>query len=198
MVQIKLPEPLFTGEMSLEKAINERHSIRRYKNEPLFLREISQLLWACQGMVNEYGFRTVPSAGAIYPVEVYLSASNVNDLSAGVYKYHPQDHSLELIVNADKKTELCKAAKSQPCVSNAAANIIFCGDYNLVEKKYGIDRKNYIEIEVGCASQNLHLQATALELGTVFIAGFNPDEVGGIIECLERETPICIMPIGKK
>ena len=196
--QIKLPAPFLTGEISLEQAIKERHSVRRYKNESLCLSEIGQLLWACQGMVNEYGFRTVPSAGAVYPIEIYLAVNNIDKLIAGIYKYHPQDHSLEPIIEGDKKTELCKAAKQQPCVSSAAANVIICGDYNLVIKKYGPHSAKYVDMEAGCASQNLHLQATTLGLGTVFVAGFNPDDIAEIIDCLKNETPICIMPVGKK
>lgn len=91
---VKLPEPKYSSKVSIEKALLERRSIRNYKNEPLMLSEISQLLWAAQGITDPRGFRTTPSAGALYPLEIYVVAGNVSDLSTGVWKYKPQGHEL--------------------------------------------------------------------------------------------------------
>jgi len=194
---IKLPPPKFTGELSVEKAILKRKSVREYKDESLTLREISQLLWSAQGIKGTIGFRTVPSAGALYPLEIYLLAGNVKDLPAGIYKYKTDTHELTLILKGDKRTDLCNASLGQECVKDGAVVIIISAVYERTTKKYGQRGLRYVLNEVGHTAQNIYLQATSLNLGTVLVGAFIDDKVKKILNLPDNEEPLGIMPIGK-
>ncbi|GAI36261.1 unnamed protein product, partial [marine sediment metagenome] len=113
---INLPEPQYDSDVSIEQSFLNRRSIRSYTGEPLTLQEVSQLLWAAQGITDPRGFRTAPSAGALYPLEVYLVAGDVEDLTSGVYRYEPDGHQLARIIDGDKRAELADAALAQSCV----------------------------------------------------------------------------------
>lgn len=193
---ITLPTPAHDASCSLEKAINERRSIRSYKETPLTLKQISQLLWAAQGITNGRGFRTAPSAGAKYPIEIYLASGNISNLPAGIYKYAPKEHTLLLINDGDMRNDLCKACVSQPCVKNGACSIIICAVMERVTKKYPARGQEYTFVEVGCVSENIHLQATALNLGTVYVGGFDSSAISKILTSTQEEIPVCVMPVG--
>jgi len=107
---IDLPDPKYSGKTAIEEALLKRKSVRNYTNETLSLSDVSQLLWSAQGITRSGVFRTAPSAGALYPLEVYIVAGDVNNLSAGIYKYSPQKHELIQIEESDKRAELAKAA----------------------------------------------------------------------------------------
>jgi hypothetical protein len=102
---VELPEPMYSSNASIEATLLKRRSIRNYKNEPLSLSDVSQILWAAQGITNKRGFRTAPSAGALYPLEVYIVAGNVNGLANGIYRYKPEGHKLILVREGDKRAE---------------------------------------------------------------------------------------------
>ena len=122
---IILPEPRDSGCISVEEALLERRSVRNYKDGALTLAEISQLLWAAQGVTHPGGYRTAPSAGALYPLEVYVVVGNVEDLPAGIYKYRLQGHELEKVAGGDVRAELCAAALDQECIEDGAAVLVF-------------------------------------------------------------------------
>jgi len=113
---VTLPEPRLESEVSLEEALLKRRSVREYSNEPLRLVEVAQLLWAAQGITSEWGGRTAPSAGALYPLEVYVAVGNVDGLAPGVYKYRPQTHELVRITDDDVREELALASLGQSWV----------------------------------------------------------------------------------
>lgn len=194
---IELPEPRLTGDTSVEEALFTRRSIREYRDEPLTLSDVSQLLWAAQGITDKRGFRTAPSAGALYPLELYLVAGNVTDIPAGIYKYSPYKHNLTRIVDGDKRDELSDAALEQECVRRCSAAIVFSAVYERTTGKYGKRGIRYVHIEVGHAAENLHLQAVSLNLGTVAVGAFFDDEVKQIMNLPEDEEPLYIMPVGK-
>jgi SagB-type dehydrogenase family enzyme len=194
---IKLPQPQFDSRSSVESTLLKRRSIRRYTDEPLTLVEISQLLWAAQGVTHHRGFRTAPSAGALYPLEIYIVAGKVTGLAAGIYKYKPNHHELLKIVEGDKRSELCRAALNQSAVKNAPVVILFCAVYQRITFKYGQRGIRYVFIEVGHSAQNICLQAVSLGLGTVTIGAFNDDKVKKIVNCEADEEPLYIMPVGK-
>jgi len=196
--KIKLPEPKYNSKTSVEQALLERRSVRVYKDESLTLTEVSQLLWAAQGITGPRGFRTAPSAGALYPLELYVVAGNVNDLPNGIYKYKPHKHELAMIVEGDKRTELCNAALDQPSVKDAAAAIVFSAVYERTTGKYGERGIRYVHTEVGHAAQNIYLQAVSLNLGTVVIGAFDNEEVKKIMNIGDKEQPLYIMPVGKE
>jgi SagB-type dehydrogenase family enzyme len=195
---IKLPQPNVDGKVSIEEALLLRRSVRDYKDMPLALKEISQLLWAAQGITNPFGFRTAPSAGALYPLEVYLVAGNVKNLPQGVYKYKPKSHTLIRVIKGDKRSELSAAALRQSCVKKGAAVIVLAAVYERTMKKYGQRGIRYVHIEIGHASQNIYLQAVSLKLGTVVIGAFDDGKVKKALHMQNAEQPLAIMPVGKK
>jgi SagB-type dehydrogenase family enzyme len=196
---IKLPEPKYNSKVSIEKALLERRSVREYKDRSLTLAEISQLLWASQGITDlRRGFRTAPSAGALYPLEVYVVAGNVDSLPDGIYKYKPHGHELVKVVKGDKRAELCGAALGQPCVKNNAAVIVIAAVYERTTGKYGERGIRYVHMEVGHAAQNIYLQSVSLNLGTSVVGAFDDREVKRVMNMPDEEQPLCIMPVGKR
>jgi len=194
---VKLPEPKYSSNISVEKALLERRSIRSYKDEPLTLSEVSQLLWAAQGITNPRGFRTAPSAGATYPLEVYAVIGNVNNLPEGVYKYNPHGHELVNVAEGDKRAELSAAAIRQRWVEKGAIVLVFSAAYDRTTRRYGNRGLRYVHMEVGHAAQNVHLQAVSLNLGTVVVGAFDDDRVKKIINMPAIEQPLYIMPVGR-
>lgn len=194
---IRLPEPKYDSNISIEKALLKRRSVRSYKDSPLTLAEVSQLLWAAQGITSPRGLRTAPSAGALYPLEIYVVAGNVEDLPDGVYNYMPDKHELARVVKGDKRTELCNAALGQTSVRNAAAVIVFSAVYGRTTVKYGDRGMQYVHIETGHAAQNVFLQTIPLNLGTVVIGAFYDDEVKKVLQMSDTEQPLYIMPVGR-
>ncbi len=196
---IKLPDPKYDSETSVEEALLGRRSVRRYSGEPITFFEVSQLLWAAQGITDKArGFRTTPSAGALYPLEVYIVAGNINGLQDGVYKYEVQEHKLRRITEGDKRDELCDAALRQSSVKDAAAIIAFSAVYERTTGRYGEKGVRYANMEAGHAAQNVYLQAVSLNLGTVVIGAFDSEEVKKILNMPEEENPLYLMPVGRK
>ena len=196
---IKLPEPRYDSETSIEKALLERRSVRAYKDDPLTLTEVSQLLWAAQGITDpRKGFRTAPSAGALYPLEVYLVIGNVEEVTKGVYKYRPPEHELIKVRNGDVRDELTVAALGQTWVGEGAIVIVFSAVYERTTQKYGDRGIKYVHMEAGHATQNVYLKAVSLNLGTVVVGAFKDDEVRKILNMPDKEHPLYIMPVGKR
>lgn len=195
---IKLPDPVRQRPTSLEDALNRRRSIRKYSSEPVKLGEVSQLLWAAQGITDPSGLRTAPSAGALYPLEVYLISSKVDGLGAGIYRYDPQRHSLTRIVGGDQRRALYDAALRQEAILDAPIVVLISGVYERTTKKYGERGRRYVHMEVGHAAQNLCLQATTLKLGSVVIGAFHDEEVKKVMRLQSEEVPFYIIPIGRK
>ena len=194
---IKLPAPCYDSNTSVERALIQRRSIRSYSNDFLSLAEISQLLWAAQGITDPRGYRTAPSAGALYPIEVYIAAGRVKGLPSGIYKYRPHKNELAKIVDGDKRAEICSASLNQKSISNAAAVIVFCAVYERTTVKYGERGIRYVYIEVGHAVENVYLQAVSLNLGTLVIGAFVDNDLKDVMNFDLYEYPLCIMPVGK-
>lgn len=193
---IKLSDPKLKGNISLEEALSKRRSVREFATTPLTLQEVSQLLWAAQGITSPWGGRTAPSAGALYPLEIYLVAGQVKNLPSGIYKYQPKDHSLLRISEGDKREEVWKAALKQPWVKNAPVIFIFTAVYQRTTQKYGERGIRYVHIETGHAAQNLLLQAVALDLVGVPVGAFYDEVLKKTLNI--KEDPLYIISIGKK
>ncbi len=196
---VSLPEPSLKGNMSVEEAIYRRRSVRDYRQEPLSIKELSQLLWAAQGITfQKYGFRSAPSAGATYPLELYISVKEggVSGLQAGIYHYNPFYHTIELVKEGDFSEELMRAALDQPWVRKAAICIIIAANFERTTSVYGERGIRYVYLEAGHVGQNIYLQATALNLGTVAIGAFHDDWVQSIVGCPEH--PIYLFPVGRR
>ncbi|MFQ6082873.1 MAG: SagB/ThcOx family dehydrogenase [Candidatus Aminicenantia bacterium] len=194
--QIKLPKPKFKSFTSVEEALLRRRSIRRYKSGALSQEEVSQLLWAAQGQTTAWGGRTAPSAGATYPLEVYLVVGEVEDIMPGLYHYHPSNHTLTQIEEGDLRRSLTRAALGQNMIERAPIDIVICAQHERTTERYGQRGIHYVHMEVGHVGQNIHLQAETLNLSTVVIGAFYDEEVKEVLGV--REEPLYIMPVGKK
>jgi SagB-type dehydrogenase family enzyme len=195
---LALPEMKLSGDISVEEALANRRSVRDYRNAPLTLAHVSQLLWAAQGITEpESGKRTAPSAGALYPLEVYLAARNVEGLAPGVYKYDPRQQALLMVKDGDVLPSLSAAALGQQAVEEGAIAIVIAAVYERTAQKYGDRGARYVHMEVGAAVENVYLQAESLGLGTVIIGAFDDDEVQTVIGMEEDEMPLAIIPVGR-
>jgi len=194
---IQLPQPRYDGDVSVEHALHMRRSVRSYKNDPLDISEISQILWSAQGITRPRGFRTAPSAGALYPLELYVVAGNIKNLSAAIYRYKPADHLLLEIVSGDRRSELSRAALRQSAIRKAPAVLLFCAVYERTTGKYGQRGLRYVHMEVGHAAQNACLQAIALGLNTVVIGAFRDVEVNAVAHLTADEQPLYLVPVGR-
>jgi SagB-type dehydrogenase family enzyme len=193
---IKLPGSKCEGKMTVEAALLARRSIRSYKDEPVTLEEIAQVLWAAQG-VTRPGYRTAPSAGALYPLEVYIVAGRVTGLGPGVYRYDPQNHALSKRVGRDVRRELAEAALGQSMIASAPATVAICGVFERTTRKYGERGIRYVHMEVGHAGQNISLEAVSLNLGTVVVGAFRDEQVRKVLGLDASEQPLYLMPLGR-
>lgn len=195
--EVELPAPRLESTTSLEQALHQRRSMRSYGDAPLPLEELAQLLWAAQGITHPAGYRTAASAGALYPLEVVVATGNVSDLPAGVYRYNPHQHTLRLVREGDIRKELGRAAAGQEWIADGAAVIALAAVYERTTGRYGQRGRQYVHMETGIAYQNVHLQAVALGLGTVFVGAFDDDSIHAILQLTDEERPLCLMPIGR-
>jgi SagB-type dehydrogenase family enzyme len=195
---VSLPPPRATSEVCIERCLLERRSVRGYRPVPLTLSEVGQLLWAAQGISAEGYLRTAPSAGALYPLEIYLVAAKVDGIPPGVYHYRPDRHDLAMAKPGDLRRELAVAAFDQECVRDAPAIILFSAAPARTTRKYGERGLRYVLIEVGHAAENAWLQATALGLGAVTAGAFNEDHVKRIAQLPGAYEALYLMPVGRK
>lgn len=197
MENIALPLPRYKGPVSFEKVVSQRRSIREFTNQPLTPPELSQLLWSAQGVTHPSGFRASPSAGALYPLEIYILVGSVTRLGLGMYKYVPSKHSMVKISSQDKRLGLQQAAYGQESISHAGIVLVICAVYKRTTGKYGQRGIRYVHMEAGHVAQNVYLQSEALQLGTVVLGSFNDQQVKEVLH-LKDEEPLYLMPIGKK
>lgn len=194
-----LPEPNVDSEYSLEKALANRRSVRQYSNEPLSVEEVSQLLWSAQGItLPQRGFRTAPSAGATYPLHLYLNVSNVSGLEQGLYKYHPEEHTLIKVSDDDKRQVIYNAGLRQGALQQGVCIIIITAEYDRTTGRYGERGIKYVHNEVGHVGQNVSLQVESLGLGTVVIGAFDDNEIKTALSLPDNIEPLYLMPVGRK
>ncbi len=182
---------------SLEELLRQRRSVRAYSDAPLTQDEVLKLLWAGQGITSVRGGRTAPSAGALYPLEIYLVAGNVDNLAPGIYKYNPEKNDLTLVKRGDVRVGLAEASLGQGSVVEGAIDIVIAAVYERTTVKYGDRGERYVHIEVGHAAQNICLEATALGLGLVTVGAFDDAAVAKIIGMSQDETPLYVIPVGR-
>ena len=191
---IKLPRPRTTGKMSLEEAIIDRQSVRNFSGQELSPEEISQLLWAAYGPRDVDSItgasKTVPSAGALYPMEIYIVSPN------GVFHYFPSSHSLKEISDKDLRSALSGAALWQEAIAQAAVDFVIACVYDKICWKYGERGMRYAHIEAGHIAQNIHLQAVCLGLGSVPIGAFSDTAVQKALYLPKDNIPLYIIPVG--
>jgi SagB-type dehydrogenase family enzyme len=188
---IQLPAPSVRGDMSVEEALARRESVRDYAGDPLMLHEISQLLWAAQGITRAGDGRTAPSAGALYPVEVYLATIE------GFFQYRPDGHRVDPRSHDDLRRALSEAALGQGAVKDAPAVLVITVVERRLAGRYGPRAERYATLEAGHVAQNILLQAVALGLGGVPVGAFSDRAVRRILDLPLEQRPLYLIPIGR-
>ncbi|MBI4331489.1 MAG: SagB/ThcOx family dehydrogenase [Chloroflexi bacterium] len=196
---ILLPPPTTRGTTSLEETLAKRRSVRAYRDTPLALEQLSQLLWAAQGVTASGGLRTAPSAGATYPLEIFVVTGprGVTGLAEGVYRYEVTGHGLSLVKAGDFGELLADAALGQDFIAAAPVNIVIGAEPRRTEECYGRRGERYVLIEVGHAAQNIHLQCVSLGLGSVPVAAFDDAAVQRVLGMATAIRPLYIIPVGR-
>lgn len=193
---VRLPAVSHQSTLSVEEALMRRRSIRDYQGRPISLQQAGQILWAAQGLTDKQrGRRTAASAGARYPLEIYLAAGAVSDLPAGIYRYDPAQHQLAVKVEGDFLGKAAYACR-QDWIAAAAAAVAICAVYRRTTDRYGERGIRYVHMDVGIAAANVYLQAESLHLGTVFVGAFVDRELQSALRLPDDEKPLCILPIG--
>jgi SagB-type dehydrogenase family enzyme len=187
---ITLPKPNKDGPMSLEKAIAKRRSWRDFSPQPLTFEQISQLCWAAQGQDAATRYRTAPSAGATYPLELFVITGD------GLFRYLPAKHALEKLTDQNLRATLASAAWGQNFIEEAPLTLVFTAEFARTTRRYGERGIRYVYMEAGHAAQNVHLQAESLGLGSVAVGAFNDDSVSKVLSLPDHLEPIYMVAVG--
>jgi SagB-type dehydrogenase family enzyme len=193
---ISLPKPKLRGKVSVEQSIKARRSVRDFLDAPLSLREVSQILWAAQGVTSSEGERAVPSAGALYPLETYLVVGRVRGLTSGAYKYHPRGHELTQVTDRDLREPMARTA-DQEWIADASIVLAWSAVYGRTTRTYGERGRLYVHMEVGHSVESVSLQAVALGLGSVVVGAIDEEEVRRLLRMPKYQVPLCLMPVGR-
>ena len=196
---VELPLPEEVESLSLEEAFQQRRSDRDFSDQALTLEQVGRLLLAAQGHGSDVisgATRPVASAGATYPIEIYIVAGKVDGLSAGVYQYNLSEEKLVLAAEGDFRENLARAAYRQNFVASAPATIIVTAEYQRTTQRYGERGKRFVYMESGSAAQHIALQATALDLGNVIVGAFKDDKVQELLQI--NEAPMLLIPVGHR
>ncbi len=197
--KVELPKPSFAG-LSVEKAIQKRKSVRSFMESPMNLEQLARILLSANGITQQRGGiarRATPSGGALYPLDLYVIATNVDELTNGLYHFQVSDSSLELVKEGDFSIQIFEAANEQRAVGASPITIILTARFGRITQKYADRGYRYAYIEAGAACQNIYLQATSLDMGTVAVGAFNDDSLNELlgIDGL-HEAALLIMPVG--
>ena len=194
-----LPKPRLDGNMPLEQAIQKRRSERDFVSQPLTLAQVSQLLWSAQGITEEsIGLRAAPSAGGLYPLDLYLiiGEKGVEGLEAGIYLHNPHQHAIRLLAKGDLRDRLARACLRQMFIAQAPVCLVITAEYRRITDDYGDRGTRYAHIEVGHIAQNIYLQAVAMGLGTTGVGAFYEHAVSEALSLPDQRKPLYVMPIG--
>lgn len=197
--KVALPKPVLKAGMSVEEAISRRRSRRSFSGRKLSLEQLGQILWSAQGITGSVGrYRAAPSAGATYPMEIFAAVGEnaVGNLRAGIYRYLPAEHAVELTRAGDLRAQIAAAALGQGFLADAPVDVLIAADYSRTTRRYGSRGNLYVHIEVGHIGQNIYLQAEALGLGTVAVGAFRDDAVAKVFALPAGLKPLYLMPVG--
>jgi len=187
---ITLARPDYDSSVSLEQAITARRSRRDFLPKSLTLEQIGQLAWSAQGQDAHSKYRTVPSAGATYPLELFVITGD------GLFHYLPAKHSLEKLTGQDLRTELASAAWGQEFVEAAPLTLVFAAEFSRTTNHYGKRGIRYVYMETGHAAQNLHLQSESLGLASVAVGAFDDSSVSKVLSLPKNLEPVYMVTVG--
>lgn len=199
--EISLPKPSHKGNVTVEEALKARRTHRSFTSRALTLKQFSQLLWGAYGVTaREYGYylKTAPSAGALYPLDLYavVGGHGVESLDPGVYHFRPENHTVKLLKKGDLRMEVARRSLRQMWIAKAPLMLVITGEYDRSRVKYGSRGVTYTHIEAGCVGQNIFLQAEASGLKAGIVGAFNNQEVIKAIGLPSSHDPLLIMPVG--
>lgn len=193
---LRLPEPVAGNDNPLNPILQQRRTHRAFAPQALSLTQVAQLLWAAQGITSREGYRTAPSAGALYPLELHLVAAQVEGLPAGSYRYDAARHSLRREKTGDLRQAIAAAALYQDWIEQAPAIVVISAVDERTTRKYGSRGVRYVHMEVGHASQNLLLQTVALGLAAATVGAFDDERLHKLLNLANGERPLVIHPVG--
>jgi SagB-type dehydrogenase family enzyme len=193
---VDLPDPTRVAAASLGEALARRRSVRAFTGQALILAEVATLLWAAQGRTGPEGLRTAPSAGALFPLEIYLAVGSVEGLVPGIYRYVSGRHRLDRVAVGDARRDLARAALDQSWIADAPVILIIAAVPSRTAAKYGDRSARYIAMEAGHAGQNIYLQAVALGLGTTVVGAFDDGRVKDTAKLASDREPLALYPVG--
>ncbi|HEY9072776.1 MAG TPA: SagB/ThcOx family dehydrogenase [Desulfobaccales bacterium] len=197
---VKLPPPAFKGAVSVEEALKARRTVRQFANRGLDLKQVGQLLWGADGTSDPRGLRTAASAGATYPLEIYLvvGESGVADSPAGLYRYLVKEHALETAVKGDLRAAVARASLHQSWIAAAPVMLVIAAEYRRCTARYGERGLMYTHMEAGHVGANVFLQAEALGLGAGIVGAFEDQGLSSILKLPSQYEPLLVMPVGYK
>ena len=199
--EIALPSPSYKGSVSVEEALKARRTHRSFQSRPLTLKQFSQILWGAYGVTDrKYGsfLKTAPSAGALYPLDIYcvVGEGGVETLTPGIYHFRPENHAIELVKQGDLRAEVARQALQQMWMAKAPLMLVITGEYNRSSIKYGLRGATYTHIEAGHVGQNVFLQAEAIGLRAGIVGAFNNQQIIRAMGLSTSHDPLLIMPVG--
>ncbi len=202
--EIQLPAPQYQGKVSVEAAIFKKKTVRNFSNKPLTPNEVSQILWAANGIIPRDAVtgatsRVTSSAGGLYPLEVFLVCGDntVEGVPAGVYQYIPQKNSLKAIAKGDKRIAMATAAHMQGFLAQAPATVVIGAEFARTTFKYGGRGVQYAIMEAGSSNQNIYLQAEGLGLRVAGVGAFKDEEVAKVLQLPQSVKPLMLVGTGK-
>ena len=197
--RISLPQPRTTN-MPVDEAIGKRHSMRSFSPSTIPLDYLTRVLHSAYGITQSrdgLGHRGVPSAGGLFPIEIYVLAARVDSLAAGIYHFQASDTTLELVREGDFSAAIHEAANNQEAVASMPVALVIAARFDRTTWKYADRGYRYVYIEAGAVCQNVYLQATALDMGTCAVGAFNDEALSALLEIDGiDEAPLLIMPLG--
>ena len=198
--KVKLPPAAPQGAVSVAEALKARRTVRRFASRPLALAQIAQILWAADGLSDPRGLRTAPSAGATYPLELYLVVGElgVTGLNPGVYRYLVAEHALLPTVNGDLRAQVSRASLHQAWMAEAPVLLVIAAAYQRCTAKYGERGVMYTHMESGHVGQNVFLMAEALGLGAGIVGAFEDQGLSRVLQLPKDQVPLVVMPVGYK
>jgi SagB-type dehydrogenase family enzyme len=197
---VKLPPPAPQGAVSVAEALKARRTVRRFASRPMALAQVAQILWAADGLSDPRGLRTAPSAGATYPLELYLVVGErgVTGLNPGVYRYLVAEHALLPTVTGDLRAQVARASLHQSWMAEAPVLVVIAAAYHRCTARYGGRGVMYTHMESGHVGQNVFLMAEALGLGAGIVGAFEDQGLSGVLQLPKEQVPLLVMPVGYK
>jgi SagB-type dehydrogenase family enzyme len=196
---MQLPRPAAKGTVTVEQALHQRRTVRSFSSRAIGIHQLSQLLWAAQGVTAIDGFkRAAPSAGALYPMDLYvvIGADGVTDLEEGVYRYEPGAHEVSIVTRGDLREAVAEASLGQRWMARAPLSCLITAEYDRARVKYGQRGRRYAMIEAGHIGQNIFLQAEALGLKAGIVGAFHDRKIAQVTGIPPDHEPLLIMPVG--